>query len=118
MNGINKIRLTRMILTLPHSRVGHLTARPLPTGRGCAISAIIVFVEAVGVAPLPATSRRQPVTVLARNQQTVDMLAQGQCPRLPDCAPIAPLAAFTDHTCLATATIIFVAVPVERTPEF
>ena len=56
---------------------------------------------------------RQPVTVLARNQQTVDMLAQGYCPRLPDCAPIAPLAATTDHTCLAAATMIFVAVPVQ-----
>jgi len=56
---------------------------------------------------------QQPVTVLARNQQTVDMLAQGHCPRLPDCAPIAPLAATTDHTCLAAATMIFVAVPVQ-----
>ena len=60
---------------------------------------------------------QQPVTVLARNQQTVDMLAKGYCPRLPDCAPIAPLAATTDHTCLATATIIFVAVPVEANAE-
>ncbi len=34
---------------------------------------------------------QQPVTVLARNQQTVDMLAQGYCPRLPDCEQIAPL---------------------------
>ena len=56
---------------------------------------------------------QQPVTVLARNQQTVDMLAQGYCPRLPDCTPITPLAATTDHTCLAAATMIFVAVPVQ-----
>ena len=56
---------------------------------------------------------RQPFTVLARNQQTVDMLAKGYCPRLPDCAPIAPLAATTDHTCLAAAAMIFVAVPVQ-----
>ncbi|MGB1684215.1 MAG: NAD(P)H-dependent glycerol-3-phosphate dehydrogenase [Candidatus Puniceispirillaceae bacterium] len=60
---------------------------------------------------------QQPVTVLARNQQTVDMLAQGHCPRLPDCAPIAPLAATTDHTCLAAATMIFVAVPVLANAE-
>ena len=60
---------------------------------------------------------QQPVTVLARNQQTVDMLAQGHCPRLPDCAPIAPLAATTDHTCLAVATMIFVAVPVQANAE-
>ena len=60
---------------------------------------------------------QQPVTVLARNQQTVDMLAKGYCPRLPDCAPIAPLAATTDHTCLAAATMIFVAVPVQANAE-
>ena len=60
---------------------------------------------------------QQPVTVLARNQQTVDMLAQGYCPRLPDCAPIAPLTATTDHTCLAAATMIFVAVPVQANAE-
>ena len=60
---------------------------------------------------------QQPVTVLARNQQTVDMLAQGHCPRLPDCAPIAPLAATTDHTCLGAATMIFVAVPVQANAE-
>jgi len=60
---------------------------------------------------------QQPVTVLARNQQTVDVLAQGHCPRLPDCAPIAPLAATTDHTCLAAATMIFVAVPVQANAE-
>ncbi len=60
---------------------------------------------------------QQPVTVLARNQQTVDMLAQGHCPRLPDCAPIAPLAATTDHACLAAATMIFVAVPVQANAE-
>ena len=60
---------------------------------------------------------QQPVTVLARNQQTVDMLAQGHCPRLPDCAPIAPLVATTDHTCLAAATMIFVAVPVQANAE-
>jgi len=60
---------------------------------------------------------QQPVTVLARNQQTVDMLAQGYCPRLPDCAPIAPLAATTDHTCLAAATMIFVAVPVQANAD-
>ena len=60
---------------------------------------------------------QQPVTVLARNQQTVDMLAQGHCPRLPDCAPIAPLAATIDHTCLAAATMIFVAVPVKANAE-
>jgi glycerol-3-phosphate dehydrogenase (NAD(P)+) len=56
---------------------------------------------------------QQPVTVLARNQQTVDMLAKGYCPRLPDCTPITSLAATTDHTCLAAATMIFVAVPVQ-----
>ena len=60
---------------------------------------------------------QQPVTVLARNQQTVDMLAKGYCPRLPDCAPIAPLVATTDHTCLAAAKMIFVAVPVQANAE-
>ena len=29
---------------------------------------------------------QQPVTVLARDQQTVDMLVQGRCPKLADCA--------------------------------
>ena len=60
---------------------------------------------------------QQPLTVLARDQQTVDMLMQGRCPKLPNCAPIAPLAATTDHTCLATATVIFVAVPVQANAE-
>ena len=41
------------------------------------------------------------------------MLGQGRCTKLPDCAPIAPLSATTDHSCLAAATMIFVAVPVE-----
>ena len=56
---------------------------------------------------------QQPVTILARSQQTVDMLTQGQCPKLPDCGPTAPLAATTDQTCLAAATMIFVAAPVD-----
>ena len=60
---------------------------------------------------------KQPVTVLARSQQTVDMLIQGKCPKLAGCAPIAPLSATTDHTCLAAATMIFVAVPVEANAE-
>ncbi len=60
---------------------------------------------------------QQPVTVLARNQRTVDMLMQGRCPKLPNCAPIAPLTATRDHTCLATATMIFVAVPVQANAE-
>ena len=60
---------------------------------------------------------QQPVTVLARDQQTVDMLTQGHCPKLADCAPIAPLAATTDHHCLATAKMIFVAVPVQANAE-
>ena len=60
---------------------------------------------------------QQPVTVLARHQQTVELLGQGRCTKLPDCAPIAPLAATTDHNCLATATMIFVAVPVKANAE-
>jgi len=60
---------------------------------------------------------QQPVTILARSQQAVDMLTQGKCPKLPNCAPIAPLAATTDHTCLAGATVIFVAVPVKANAE-
>ena len=60
---------------------------------------------------------QQPVTVLARDQLTVDMLAQGRCPKLTDCTPIAPLTATTDHYCLATATMIFVAVPVQANAE-
>ena len=59
----------------------------------------------------------QPVMVLTRCQQTVDMLKQGQCPKLLDCPPIAPLLATTDHTCLGTATMIFVAVPVQANAE-
>ena len=43
--------------------------------------------------------------------------ARGYCPRLPDCAPIAPLVATIDHTCLAAATMIFVAVPVQANAE-
>ena len=60
---------------------------------------------------------KQPVTVLARDQQTVDMLAQGRCLKLADCAPIAPLAATTNHNCLTAATMIFVAVPVQANAE-
>ena len=60
---------------------------------------------------------QQPVTILVRSQQAVDMLTQGKCPKLPNCAPIAPLAATTDHTCLAGAKVIFVAVPVEANAE-
>ena len=60
---------------------------------------------------------QRPVKVLARDQQTVDMLLLGQCPKLPDCAPIAPLVATTDHNCLAAATMIFVAVPVQANAE-
>ena len=56
---------------------------------------------------------QKSVTILARSQKTVDMLAQGKCPNLPECAPIAPLVATTDRTCLAAAKVIFVAVPVE-----
>ena len=83
------------------------------------MSAIIVFGGGSWGSAIASSLQRaqQPVTVLARNQQTVDMLARGQCPRLPDCAPIAPLAATTDHTCLAAATIIFVAVPAEANAE-
>ena len=83
------------------------------------MSAIIVFGGGSWGSAIASSLQRaqQPVTVLARNQQTVDVLAKGQCPRLPDCAPIAPLAATTDHTCLATATIIFVAVPVQANAE-
>ncbi len=83
------------------------------------MSAIIVFGGGSWGSAIASSLQRaqQPVTVLARNQQTVDMLARGQCPRLPDCAPIAPLAATTDHTCLAAATIIFVAVPVQANAE-
>ena len=60
---------------------------------------------------------QQPVTVLARNQQTADMLARGQCEKLPDCAAIAPLDATTDDHCLAAATMIFVAVPVQANKD-
>ena len=83
------------------------------------MSAIIVFGGGSWGSAIASSLQRaqQPVTVLARNQQTVDMLAQGQCPRLPDCAPIAPLAATADHTCLAAATMIFVAVPVQANAE-
>ena len=55
---------------------------------------------------------RQDVMVLARRQDAVDALAKGQCIRLPGCAPIAPIAATTNPTCLANAQHIFVAVPV------
>ena len=51
------------------------------------------------------------VTVLARDQQTVDVLVQGRCPKLPSCAPISPHTATTNHECLAIAKMIFVAVP-------
>ncbi|HBD52962.1 MAG TPA: glycerol-3-phosphate dehydrogenase, partial [Alphaproteobacteria bacterium] len=60
---------------------------------------------------------QQPVTVLARNQQTADMLARGRCEKLPDCAAIAPLDATTDDHCLAAATVIFVAVPVQANKD-
>ena len=56
---------------------------------------------------------QKPVTILARNKQTVDMLAKGRCPKLVDCKSIAPIAATTDYNCLATAKMIFVAVPVQ-----
>ncbi|MDC0476365.1 NAD(P)H-dependent glycerol-3-phosphate dehydrogenase [Alphaproteobacteria bacterium] len=60
---------------------------------------------------------QQPVTVLSRNQQTADMLARGQCEKLPDCDTIAPLDATTDDHCLAAATVIFVAVPVQANKD-
>ena len=60
---------------------------------------------------------QQPVTVLVRDQKTVDILGQGCCRKLADCAPIKPIAATTDHNCLATATMIFVAVPVMANAE-
>jgi glycerol-3-phosphate dehydrogenase (NAD(P)+) len=83
------------------------------------MSAIVVISGGSWGSAIASSLQRaqQPVTVLARNQQTVDMLAQGYCPRLPDCAPIAPLAATADHTCLAAATMIFVAVPVQANAE-
>ena len=83
------------------------------------MSAIIVIGGGSWGSAIASSLQRaqQPVTVLTRNQQTVDILAQGYCPRLPDCASIAPLAATTDHTCLAAATMIFVAVPVQANAE-
>ena len=83
------------------------------------MSAIVVIGGGSWGSAIASSLKRaqQPVTVLARNQQTVDMLAQGYCPRLPDCAPIAPLAATADHTCLAAATMIFVAVPAQANAE-
>ena len=60
---------------------------------------------------------QQPVTILVQRQQTADILTQGKCPKLPDCAPIAPLAATTDHSCLAGAKVIFVAVPAKANAE-
>ena len=83
------------------------------------MSAIVVIGGGSWGSAIASSLKRaqQPVTVLARNQQTVDMLAKGYCPRLPDCAPIAPLAATADHTCLAAATMIFVAVPVQANAE-
>ena len=83
------------------------------------MSAIIVIGGGSWGSAIASSLQRaqQPVTVLARNQQTVDMLAKGHCPRLLDCAPIAPLAATTDHTCLAAATMIFVAVPAQANAD-
>ena len=60
---------------------------------------------------------QQPVTMLVRGQQNADMLTQGKCPKLPDCSPIASLAATTDQTCIAGASVIFVAVPVKANAE-
>ena len=60
---------------------------------------------------------QQPCTMLVRSQQNVDMLTQGKCSKLPDCEPIASLEATTDHTCLANATVIFVALPVKANAE-
>jgi glycerol-3-phosphate dehydrogenase (NAD(P)+) len=45
------------------------------------------------------------------------MLARGQCEKLPDCAAIAPLDATIDEHCLAAATVIFVAVPVQANKD-
>ena len=60
---------------------------------------------------------QQPVTILARSQQTVDMLAQGRCKELPDCAPIAPISATINQLCLADAKVIFVAVPTQANKD-
>jgi len=51
--------------------------------------------------------------VLARSQQTVDILSKGRCLKLPHSGPIAPLDATTDPACLQAAQIVFVAVPVD-----
>jgi glycerol-3-phosphate dehydrogenase (NAD(P)+) len=56
---------------------------------------------------------KQPTTVLARNSQTISLLAAGKCGQLPNCAAITPIAATDDAGCLQDADVIFVAVPVQ-----
>ena len=97
-----------------------LDGMPPPTRqRGtCMTHFVVVGGGSWGAAIASSLQRaQQPVTVLARDQQTVDMLIRGRCPKLSGCAPIAPLAATTDPNCLTAATMIFVAVPVQANAE-
>ena len=57
-------------------------------------------------------SKTKQVTVLARRQESVDALAEGQCLYLPKNPQTMSIAATTDPACLDDADLIFVATPV------
>lgn len=59
----------------------------------------------------------QGVRVLVRSPENVDILAQGKCRQLADMPAVMPLLATTDATCLTTAKMVLVVVPVGATQQ-
>jgi len=69
-----------------------------------------------GTAIAAALARaNQKTRLLVRNQDNVQLLAEGKCRQLADMPAVAPLDATTDETCLKEANLIFVVVPVSAT---
>ncbi len=63
------------------------------------------------------TANNQNVSLLVRNPQTVQLLAEGKCRQLPDQPAIAALAATIDPACLQMADLIYVVVPAGATRD-
>ena len=69
-----------------------------------------------GTAIAAALARaNQKTRLLVRNQDNVQILAEGKCRQLANVPAVAPLDATTDETCLEEADLIFVVVPVSAT---
>jgi glycerol-3-phosphate dehydrogenase (NAD(P)+) len=59
----------------------------------------------------------QNIHLLVRSQKTVDALAAGHCPQLPDARTMPMMPASISPACLQTASMIFVVVPVAANPD-